>query len=304
MELDRPAIALDAGEGSCLAVALYLARLAPGSRVSQRDALDRAARILAPGADAARIPWHRLTYATATGLRAELLARHAPATVRATLAALRGVLRECWRQGLTSAEEYARATDLATVRGSRAPRGRDVAAGELAALLAACDVREAAALALLYGCGLRRGELVALDVADVDPAARTVRVRHGKGDKERIVPMPGGTARAVALYLDAEARDAGPLVHSRDRSCSVPSRLTGPGVRVMLRRIAARARVAELSPHDLRRAYVGDLLDAGADLSTVAKMCGHTSTDVTARYDRRDDRAARSAADRLHVPSR
>ena len=70
----------------------------------------------------------------------------------------------------------------------------------------------------------------------------------------------------------------------------------------MLRKRAAQAGVDEMTPHDLRRTMVGDMLDAGADLATVQKVCGHASPTTTARYDRRPEEAKRKAAGLLHVP--
>jgi site-specific recombinase XerD len=72
----------------------------------------------------------------------------------------------------------------------------------------------------------------------------------------------------------------------------------------MLQKRAHEARVKSFSPHDLRRTFVSDLLDAGADIATVAKMAGHASVNTTARYDRRPEDAKRKASGLLHVPYR
>ena len=122
-------------------VAVYLARLAPSSRRTMRAALDAIASLLSDDrCDAWSLDWPQLRYRHTTAVRALLAdGRYAPSTANRHLAALRGVLKECWRLGYVSAEDFQRAADLEPVRGSRLPRGRALQPGEVRALFAACE---------------------------------------------------------------------------------------------------------------------------------------------------------------------
>jgi site-specific recombinase XerD len=126
---------------------------------------------------------------------------------------LRGVLRECWRPGYVNVEEYQRATDLEPIRGSRLPRGRALQTGELEALFDDCAsdrrsataTRDAALLALLYGSGVRRAELVALDLADHDRQAGALKIR-GNGNKQRLDELIASRRRTGARLGQAARR--------------------------------------------------------------------------------------------------
>jgi site-specific recombinase XerD len=78
--------------------------------------------------------------------------------------------------------------------------------------------------------------------------------------------------------------------------------MTDQSVLSILDRISRRAKVRPFSPHDLRRSFISDLLDRGADIATVQRMAGHANVQTTARYDRRGEEAERKAAELLHVP--
>src|SRR5436309_1926054 len=111
--------------GAEIAPALvYLARLAPTGRRSQLNALDTIAGLLSSGQhDARSFPWHQLHYAHTQALRTVLNERYAAATVNRMLAAVRGVLRECFYLGLMTADERERASNMSAVRSSTLPRG-------------------------------------------------------------------------------------------------------------------------------------------------------------------------------------
>jgi site-specific recombinase XerD len=79
-------------------------------------------------------------------------------------------------------------------------------------------------------------------------------------------------------------------------------RMTDQAVYLALRKRARQARVKEFSPHDLRRTFASEMLDAGADIATVQKMMGHADPSTTARYDRRGEEVKKKAASLLHFP--
>ena len=288
-------------------VVVYLARLAPGSRRAMRQALGLLAS-LAGVAEAERFPWHLLRYPHTQAMRARVAARYAPASANKMLCALRGVLGECFRLGLMSAEDRLRAADVASVRGTRLPRGRALTAGELRALFQACDVttargaRDAALLGLLYGAGLRRAEAVSIALGDLELVTGTLRVM-GKGDKQRVVPLGPSVCGALERWLRVRGSEPGRLFTPVRKGDGVALRaMSGQAVLMILRRLAARCGVARFSPHDARRTFISDLLDAGADLSTVQQLAGHAQVNTTARYDRRGEHAKRRAVGLLHVP--
>lgn len=286
--------------------AVYLAGLASSSRRTMRSALDTMAAILAgdEAATAATVPWHRVRFQHAQALRSELAERYAHTTANRMLSALRGVLKAAWKLGLITAEEYQKAASVKSVRGHTEPAGRSLSLGEIGALLDTCGqtslgIRDAAMISLLYGCGLRRAELVGLDIGDYNREEGEILVT-GKGNKQRAIPV-GNAAPALEDWITIRGDDAGALFRglgNRQRG----GRLTTQAVYNMLQTRAKAADVADLSPHDFRRTYVSELLDAGADIVTVQKMAGHTSPTTTSRYDRRGKRARQKAAELLHVP--
>jgi integrase/recombinase XerD len=226
------------------------------------------------------------------------------------LSALRGVLREAWRLELMTAEDYQRATDLEAVKGQTLPRGRALGAGELAALLRVCSddaspagARDAALLALLYGGGLRRSEAVALDIDQYDPETGLLTVRAAKGRKDRTAYATNGAAAALDDWLLVRGSEPGALFLPINKGGNISHHhMTGQAVMAIVRKRASQAGIAHASPHDLRRTFVSDLLDAGADITTVSKLAGHANVQTTARYDRRGEAAKKKAAELLHVP--
>jgi len=289
---------------------VYLAgKASEVGRRGLRRSLDRAAEIFTGGlaTSAFLVDWTEVRYQHVAALRAILLDDDAkPATINHVLSAVRGTIKEAWRLGLVDAETKERVADVPNVKAHTLPAGRHVDAGEVAALFRACGddpagARDAAILALLYGCGLRRSEAVALLLDDYDDGR--VTIRNGKGRKDRNVFCPTGGREAIEAWIARRGSWPGALLCPVRKGGHVQQRaMTDQAVLLRLRQLAGRAGVKPLTPHDLRRSFVGELLDAGADISSVQGLAGHSSVDTTQRYDRRPDEAKRRTAQLLHVP--
>jgi len=291
--------------------AIYLASLKPTGRRSMRQVLDLVSRMLG-SPDAFTCPWAELRFQHVSAIRAKLEETYKPATINKTLAAIRGALRSAWLSGAMTAEDYHKAAAVKGVRGTTLPAGRELSSGEIGALMAACEndltpagARDAAIIGLAYACGLRREEIAWLSLPSYDTETGKL-VITGKGSKERIAWLTNGAARAMADWLTLRGSNGDALfvaINKGGRLDTVKP-MTPQAVYNMLVKRAEQAGVKSFSPHDLRRTFVSDLLDAGADIATVAKMAGHASVQTTARYDRRPEEAKRKAAGLLHVPYR
>jgi integrase len=301
----------------------YLNGLAPSSRRPQRAALEAIARRATQLYTAETMPWQRLRRPHVLKIRGLLEEHYQPATANRMLSALRGVLRECWQAQLMSIEEYQAAITIPSIRGESEPRGRNLSASDLRSLFQACSNsfpqrrdqdsavrrrRDAAFLALAYSCGLRRSEAVAIDLADLDLGGGELRVRRGKGRKPRHITVPPSALPALQDWLQVRGREPGPLFCPVLKSGRLLregdqlARLSPGGAWRICRERGLQAQIQAPAPHDLRRTWIGDLLDLGVDLVTVQKMAGHASASTTGRYDRRDRGVQRRAAALLHVP--
>jgi site-specific recombinase XerD len=128
-------------------------------------------------------------------------------------------------------------------------------------------------LAILYAGGPRRSEAVTLDLADYEPETGALTVRAGKGRKDRIVYASNGAADALADWISLRESEPGSLFHPVNKSDRIIfRRMSDQAVLGIVRKRGAEAGVARFSPHDLRRTFVSDLLDAGADLSTTKRI--------------------------------
>ena len=242
-----------------------------------RQALDVIAQILTNGsADTRTLNWAALRYKHAAALRVALVDKYAPATINKFLGGLRRVLKEALLLELMTPEDYQRAV---SVKGVKVfydePRGRALSRAEVSALLQVClednnrcrGARDAAAIAILRGGGLRREEAVGLELRDLTLATGALKIRRGKGGRDRTVYLPDKLLSLVEDWLSIRGTAKGALLtHVRKGDRVVVRALTPQSVWYLLEKRALQAGVKNFTPHDFRRTFAGDLLDAGVDI--------------------------------------
>lgn len=290
---------------------VYLAQLSPLSQQTMHHYLDLIASLLTQGqCDAMTLNWAALRYQHTAALRAVLAQQFSPHTANIMLCALRRVLKETLRLDLIDAKDYARAVDVASIKVTNKLRGRALSQVEIAALLQVCledptpvGARDAAMIAILRGSGLRRTEVVNLDLSDFEPNTGALEVRGGKGGKDRTVYLPTGALQVVEDWLVVRGNAPGPLLCPISRGRRVMMRrLTSQAVLFVLQKRTKETGIAAFCAHDFRRTFISDLLDAGVDIVTVQRLAGHADPGTTSRYDRRGEAAKRKAVEVLQVP--
>lgn len=158
--------------------------------------------------------------------------------------------------------------------------------------------RDLAIFELLYGCGLRVSELVGLDLFDLHPGDRWLRVR-GKGKKEREVPYGILAGEALQTYL-REERQAQPgeqaiFIGKRGR------RLSDRSVRYLVKKyVEVLSDDDSLHPHSFRHAFATHLLSSGADLRAIQELLGHASLSTTQKYTQLSLKDLMAVYDKAH----
>jgi site-specific recombinase XerD len=231
----------------------------------------------------------------------------APATINTYLSALKGVATEAWMLKLMDAESCEHIRRVRNVRGSRLPRGRALPREEIRALFGVCDedkkvigLRDAAILGVMFGGGLRRSEVVGLDLGSLIAEEHALRVL-GKGNKERITYLPSGSWQRMMLWIEqGRGETPGPLfTRIRRHDDITEKRMTDQAIYHILEQRQRQAGIAKCAPHDIRRTFATTMLDNGEDLITVRDAMGHASVNTTQQYDRRGDERLRRARDNL-----
>ena len=221
----------------------------------------------------------------------------APSTVGRRLAALSSLVATAYRSDLIGWELTLKGPKVESYRDTRGP-GADAVADMVEALdpSTAAGARDRAIVLALAGMGLRRGELVALDLADVDTDRGTIMVT-GKGRTQAVpLTVPAAVLDAFAAWIDHRGTEAGPLFHGfRGKA----GRLNGGSVARIVAKAAKGAEVAgPVRPHGLRHTAITEALEvSGGNLREAAKFSRHQRLETILIYDdNRTDVAGQLAA--------
>lgn len=224
---------------------------------------------------------------------ASLLPQDQSATVARKIAALRAFYRFLLRRGLSKHNPAA----LLRLPKVRRPLPAVLQVEDASAVVTqptlerpahALAARDEAMLELMYGAGVRVSELASLTLDRLELSAARVQV-HGKGNKQRVLPLGGACARALERYLQLRPELKHPRTGQQHASAvflgRYGTRLGVRQVRALVKRYGTSAAGRpDLHPHALRHSCATHLLDAGADLRSIQELLGHSSLSTTQRY--------------------
>jgi integrase/recombinase XerD len=234
-------------------------------------------------------------------LNEERSAGRTPASLCKYLSHVRGLLDYAWRSGKSDRNVLDGFT-LMDEDHRRPPAA--LSEEEAKRLVQACPMktkserRERLIVLMLYGCGLRTDELCQLKVEDVNRERQEVTVWHGKGDRQRVIPVPQGVFIELLAYMGERGGVRGPLF----RTLAKGHRLRANDVCDVIRRAAERAGFEKrVVPKTLRHSFATHLMNRNVDLAIISSLMGHRSPAETGVYLHVLGDRPRQAVDHLAV---
>lgn len=209
--------------------------------------------------------------------------RQAVSTVNRSLVSIRRILGHLVKSGALSANPAEQVKEIN--RMPTVPRGLSTA--EVRKVMREVelrnDLRAAAVLGLMLFCGLRVGDVAGLELEDLILGERSGQLtcRRGKGNKQRLVPVPLEARRIVMKYMESRPPSRSNAVFLGERGP-----LSEDGIRAICEKYSACSGV-RFTPHVLRHTFAHRFLDSGGDLASLAQILGHESLTTTALYTRR-----------------
>ena len=162
------------------------------------------------------------------------------------------------------------------------------------------EIRDVAIFELFYSSGLRLNELVMLDVADFSLSEGVVKVRHGKGGKQRLVPVGVKAVEAIRLWLQYRPGETSALFVTLRGA-----RLGQRSVQLRLEKWCRKNGLSEhIHPHMLRHSFASHLLESSQDIRAVQELLGHADVSTTQIYTHLDFQHLASVYDKAHPRAR
>lgn len=234
--------------------------------------------------------------------------KRAPATINLYLAALKGVAKEAWSLDLMNHANYLKISTIKSVSFVRLPTGRGLTLHQCKKLLSVCDdgslrgIRDKAMISVMCGCGLRRAEVVKLQLHNWNPKDLSFMF-VGKGNKQRKVYLPPDLLEPILTWIDVRGKGPGAffarvLNLTKEVDPKLRNMLPSSVYRILQKR-AKMAKLDHLSPHDLRRTFATRMLEAGIDVFVLQQAMGHSNLNTTAKYDQRGEKGKLKASKSL-----
>ncbi len=257
-------------------------RIGPRTLVDVRCTLKKVSAVMA--AKGAKAPLWKLTLGDYLGWLNDARERQSENSLAKELSHLRGMLDYAWKSGRADRNVL----DGFSLQDSlRRVEPRSLTLEEAARLVQACPRQSAEqrrsrlVVLLLYGCGFRTAELCSLDVQDVSVERQEIFVRHGKGGRQRTIPVPAAVWTELLAYLVEHGHKRGALFRTHVKRARVNQKEVGEIVKVAADRAGIEAKT---TPRTLRHTFGTHLMDTGVDIGVIASLMGHRSPAETGVY--------------------
>lgn len=266
--------------------------LEPATAESVRSSLKRIARIWKKTDDLRAVDWTSLTLDDALRIRKALAGSFKPSSVNTSLTALRGLVKFMRNRDLIELRVATFILDeLKSLSYTEPDTGIALTLDQQTLLLRHTQhdkwkhrgLRDGAVLALGLGCGLRRKEIVKLDVSDYNRLEHSLTVRKSKGRKTRVCFVRAGFEQYLDAYLKLRGTRPGPFIGKVDRSGLYLSELTVQQAHNVVKRVSGECGIP-LKTHDLRRSCATDAAENDMPIELIARQLGHVSVDMTAKH--------------------
>ena len=251
--------------------------------------------------------WSQLSYEKVLMLISDMKEEgKSPSTMNLYLACIKGVAKASWMSKVIDVETYQWIKEVKRIKGTTIPKGRSLVVGELRKVINHCTdkatvggTRDAAIFATLYSAGLRRAELINLQLSDINFITNEIKI-NGKGGKQRTTVVSEDSLDLIKSYLKVRGDKEGVLFSRCWKSGKIgDTMLSTQAIYAMVCNTTSELGLPKMSPHCYRKSFCTDLLENGTDIFTVSKLMGHSSIETTKVYDKRLDSVKNAASKSL-----